>query len=96
MKHSDIAHYRQMNMLRRRFQSRLRRFPPALEPAAMEVDPEPGSSSLMDTASACSSPDQAGTMVRWAGQELPPPEVRPRSESDNFSIYSSSNYLHDQ
>ena len=35
MKHSDIAHYRQLNMLRRRFQSRLRRFPPALEPAAM-------------------------------------------------------------
>lgn len=35
MKHSDIAHYRQLNMLRRRFRSRLRRFPPALEPVAM-------------------------------------------------------------
>jgi len=35
MKHSDIAHYRQLNTLRRRFRSRLRRFPPTLEPAAM-------------------------------------------------------------
>jgi biopolymer transport protein ExbD len=35
MKHSDIAHYRQLNSLRRRFMSRSRRFPPALEPAAM-------------------------------------------------------------
>lgn len=35
MKHSDIAHYRQLNMLRRRFRSRLRRFPPSIEPAAM-------------------------------------------------------------
>jgi biopolymer transport protein ExbD len=35
MKHSDIAHFRQLNMLRRRFHSRVRRFPPVLEPAAM-------------------------------------------------------------
>jgi biopolymer transport protein ExbD len=35
MKHSDIAHYRQLNSLRRRFMSRSRRFPPAVEPAAM-------------------------------------------------------------
>lgn len=35
MKHSDIAHYRQLNTLRRRFRSRLRRFPPSVEPAAM-------------------------------------------------------------
>ena len=35
MKHSDIAHYRQLNMLRRRFRTRVRRFPPVLEPAAM-------------------------------------------------------------
>jgi biopolymer transport protein ExbD len=35
MKHSDIAHYRQLNMLRRRFRTRIRRFPPVLEPAAM-------------------------------------------------------------
>ncbi|MGA0333944.1 MAG: ExbD/TolR family protein [Kiritimatiellia bacterium] len=35
MKHSDIAHYRQLNSLRRRFMSRGRRFPPSIEPAAM-------------------------------------------------------------
>lgn len=35
MKHSDIAHYRQLNSLRRRFMSRGRRFPPSVEPAAM-------------------------------------------------------------
>lgn len=35
MKHSDIAHFRQLNMLRRRFHSRVRRFPPTIEPAAM-------------------------------------------------------------
>lgn len=35
MKHSDIAHYRQLNSLRRRFMSRSRRFPPSVEPAAM-------------------------------------------------------------
>jgi biopolymer transport protein ExbD len=35
MKHSDIAHFRQLNSLRRRFISRSRRFPPTLEPAAM-------------------------------------------------------------
>jgi biopolymer transport protein ExbD len=35
MKHSDIAHFRQLNSLRRRFIARSRRFPPALEPAAM-------------------------------------------------------------
>lgn len=35
MKHSDIAHYRQLNSLRRRFMSRSRRFPPMVEPAAM-------------------------------------------------------------
>ncbi len=35
MKHSDIAHYRQLNCLRRRFMSRGRRFPPSIEPAAM-------------------------------------------------------------
>lgn len=35
MKHSDIAHFRQLNHLRRRFVSRSRRFPPSVEPAAM-------------------------------------------------------------
>jgi len=35
MKHSDIAHYRQLNCLRRRFMTRGRRFPPVIEPAAM-------------------------------------------------------------
>jgi len=35
MKHSDIAHFRQLNTLRRRFHSRVRRFPPTIEPAAM-------------------------------------------------------------
>lgn len=35
MKHSDIAHYRQLSSLRRRFMSRGRRFPPSIEPAAM-------------------------------------------------------------
>ncbi|WFB37387.1 biopolymer transporter ExbD [Kiritimatiellota bacterium B12222] len=35
MKHSDIAHYRQLNSLRRRFMSRGRRFPPSIEPAAL-------------------------------------------------------------
>jgi len=35
MKHSDIAHFRQLNSLRRRFVARSRRFPPSLEPAAM-------------------------------------------------------------
>lgn len=35
MKHSDIAHYRQLNSLRRRFMTRGRRFPPSIEPAAM-------------------------------------------------------------
>lgn len=35
MKHSDIAHFRQLNSLRRRFVARGRRFPPSLEPAAM-------------------------------------------------------------
>jgi len=35
MKHSDIAHFRQLNQLRRRFISRSRRFPPSIEPAAM-------------------------------------------------------------
>lgn len=35
MKHSDIVHYRQLTSLRRRFIARGRRFPPALEPAAL-------------------------------------------------------------
>jgi len=35
VKHSDIAHFRQLNSLRRRFISRSRRFPPTVEPAAM-------------------------------------------------------------
>ncbi len=35
MKHSDIAHFRQLTHLRRRFTARSRRFPPVLEPAAM-------------------------------------------------------------
>jgi biopolymer transport protein ExbD len=35
MKHSDIAHFRQLNSLRRRFVARSRRFPPSIEPAAM-------------------------------------------------------------
>jgi biopolymer transport protein ExbD len=35
MKHSDIAHYRQLNSLRRRFITRGRRFPPSIEPAAL-------------------------------------------------------------
>ncbi len=35
MKHSDIAHYRQLTALKRNFTARSRRFPPLLEPAAM-------------------------------------------------------------
>lgn len=35
MKHSDIAHYRQLTYLRRHFTAKSRRFPPVLEPAAM-------------------------------------------------------------
>ncbi len=35
MKHSDIAHFRQLNSLRRRFVARSRRFPPVIEPAAL-------------------------------------------------------------
>jgi biopolymer transport protein ExbD len=35
VKHSDIAHYRQLTALKRHFTSRSRRFPPVIEPAAM-------------------------------------------------------------
>lgn len=35
MKHSDIAHYRQLTALKRNFTARSRRFPPVVEPAAM-------------------------------------------------------------
>ena len=35
MKHSDIAHYRQLTALKRHFTARSRRFPPVVEPAAM-------------------------------------------------------------
>ncbi|MCC5850553.1 MAG: biopolymer transporter ExbD [Verrucomicrobia bacterium] len=35
MKHSDIAHYRQLTALKRNFTARSRRFPPIVEPAAM-------------------------------------------------------------
>lgn len=35
MKHSDIAHYRQLTALKRNFTARTRRFPPVVEPAAM-------------------------------------------------------------
>lgn len=35
MKHSDIAHYRQLTALKRNFTARSRRFPPVIEPAAM-------------------------------------------------------------
>lgn len=35
MKHSDIAHYRQLTALKRHFSARSRRFPPVIEPAAM-------------------------------------------------------------
>lgn len=35
MKHSDIAHYRQLTALKRNFSARTRRFPPVVEPAAM-------------------------------------------------------------
>lgn len=35
MKHSDIAHYRNLIHLRRNYTARARRFPPVLEPAAL-------------------------------------------------------------
>ena len=35
MKHSDIAHFRQLTVLKRNFNVRSRRFPPVVEPAAM-------------------------------------------------------------
>jgi len=35
VKHSDIAHYRQLTALKRNFTARSRRFPPVVEPAAM-------------------------------------------------------------